>query len=297
MSQRDRIRALPSMAAAAALAAAAGIMLPAGPAAASALPDDPNARGFIGLCDSHNRNVTGGDVHDAPFVWKAVASKPPPTPYRGKGQNAVLNIYQPRPQVEAAEWSGDQLTAATFYATSAAPSTQATLKDIPLSVVIDEYPPLVNGLYELRMYFGNTRSGLYSATYPATFIQVRGSRWTVVRGGTVNCTASSGQSSEVLTGAVSPKQAYGSATPQPPRGHPSNTVSRAPAKSAGATSAPPSVAGAVGSARPAVSPVGDEAAPRSAAGSNDLAWWVAALAVASALGTGGAWWRTRRRSR
>jgi hypothetical protein len=295
MSQVRRFRSF-RLATASVVLAAAGLILPATPAAATTVPDDPNAHGFIGLCDAENRNVSGGDIHAAPFVWKAVASKPPPKMYRGTGQNAVLNIYQPRPDVEAAEWSGDQLTAATFYRTSAAPSTQSTLKDIPLAVVVNEFPPLVNGLYELRMYFGSTKSGLYSATYPATFIRVDGSKWQVVSGGTVNCGASSGQSAEVLTGAVSPKQAYGSATPQPPRGRPSNAPSHGSKGSTGNTAPGSSSASSSGAPSASTSPVGNEAvAPsNSADDSSSVAWLVAALAIAIAAVAGFAWSRTRR---
>lgn len=282
------------------LCVVAGLALPASPASARPVPPDPNAHGFIGLCDNHNRIVTSGSVHAAPFVWKAVATQPPPKLYRGRGANAVLNIYQPRPQVDAAEWSGDQLTSATFYKTQQAPSTQATLKDIPLSVVVNEFPPMVDGLYQLRMYFGNTRVGLYSATYPSTFIRVEGDRWTVVSGGTVNCAASSGESNEVLSGAVPPKVAYGSATPLPAHGQPANKPSKpsdARPKTVEPTGSQSPVANASSSVSrqpPSEQTVGEVGSSNN--NSSTAAWWVAGLAVAIAAVAGVAWWRSRRQN-
>jgi hypothetical protein len=270
------------------LAAASTLLLGVGPAAA--LPVDPNAKGFIGLCDSQNHNVSGGSLAAAPFVWKAVASEPPPKAYVGRGENAVLNIYQPRPGVDPADWSGDQFTGATFYSSPDAPAAQATLKDIPLSVIVNEFPPLVDGLYQLRLYFGRTNVGLYSATYPATTIRVQGNRWSVVNGGTVNCAASSGQSAEVLTGAVSREDAYGTATPQPARGRPSSAPTRAttiPAPGSGSGSG----AGRSGSAQPVAA-----THPRAAASSSGstVGWWILAAAV---LAAGGAAVVSRRRRR
>lgn len=275
------------------------------PAAATGVPPDPSAKGFIGLCDKNNHNVTHGNIDTAPFVWKAVASVPPPKQLRGRGQNAVLNIYQPRPETLAGDWSGDQLTAATFYSTARAPSTQSTLKDIPLKVIVNEYPPMVEGLYELRMYFAKSNYGLYSATYPATYIRVAGGNWSVVKGGTVNCAASSGQSAEVISGAVSPKTAYGTATPQAARGRPSGapTLASPVATSAGTTTQRGSQSSR-SQARGSQSPVSNESTVGSATqdvaasgggSSSALPWWITGLAAAAAAALGVAWWRTRRR--
>lgn len=296
-----------SAAGAGALAVLSIMTLDAGGAAAAggAIPD-PSAKGFIGLCDTHDHNVTGGSVRAKPFVWKAVASVPPPKALLGRGENAVLNIYQPRPGVAPGDWSGDQLTAATFYYTPRAPSTQATLKDSPLSLIVKEFPPLVDGLYELRMYFGKSNAGLYSATYPATFIRVTGDHWNVVSGGTVNCAASSGQSAEVLMGVVPGRKAYGTAPPRRPHGQPSSVPTHATGAASDAPKNPSPSARTSASARASQSPVGNESAvgaraPAGAGGHGDsgstnaIAWWVAALAVVVAAMAGGAWWRTRRR--
>lgn len=289
-----------------ALAALSIATVEAGPAAAGSRPiGDPDARGFIGLCDTHDHNVTGGRVGAKPFVWKAVGSVPPPRTFLGHGENAVLNIYQPRPGVPPGDWSGDQLTAATFYYTPRAPSTQATLKDSPLSLIVKEFPPLVDGLYELRMYFGKSNVGLYSAKYPATFIRVEGDRWSVVSGGTVNCAASSGQSAEVLMGVVPGRKAYGTAPPKRPSGHPSSVPTHATGSAIGARKRVSTVSTS-GSAQASQSPVGNDSTVGARAqpdardsgessSTNAIAWWVAALAIAAAATAGVAWWRTRRR--
>lgn len=169
----------------------------------SPLPADPKAHGYVGLCDEDGHNVTGGSINAKPFVWKAVASTPPPAAYQGRGQNAVLNVYQPRPQVPAGEWSGGSLTAATFYTTPRLPAVQATYQDLSLSQFTQNFPPMVDGLYVLRIYFGRANYGLYSATYPTTTIQVTGTTWHVVSGGTVDCGASKGESNEQVMGVVS----------------------------------------------------------------------------------------------
>jgi hypothetical protein len=184
----------------AALAVAA---VPAAPAsAASALPTDPAARGYIGLCDQAGHNVSGGSVDTTPFAWKAVASTKPPAAYQGNGENAALEIYQPRPGVPAAEWSGAQVTAASFYSTPAHPAVQATYADQSLRDFMHDYPPMVDGLFQLRMTYGKAGYGLYGEYYPATIIQVVGQRWHVVSGGTVDCAAAEGVSNEQRTGSL-----------------------------------------------------------------------------------------------
>jgi hypothetical protein len=218
-----------------------------------------------------------------------VASKPPPAQYLGQGQNAVLNIFQPRPGVPAADWSGDQLTGTTLFTTKSAPSVQATSKDIPLSVIVREYPPLVNGLYELRMYFGKINYGLYSATYPATFIRVSGSHWSVVSGATVNCAASSGQSTEVMSGAVPARVAYGAASPQPPVGRPSSAPLRSGASSHAQSPVADTSDGSTGTGN-------DSPAAAHGGSSNSVAWWIATAAIAVAAAAGLGWLRVRRRN-
>ena len=223
---------------AAALGASAlvGPVQPAGAVQTPTLPNDPRQKGFIGFCDRNNKNVSGGNLTDTPMVWKAVASTPPPSSVLGRGQNAILNIYQPRPNTTPDLWSGDQLTGASFYDQSAAPTVQATLKDLSLADIVAEYPPMVDGLYQLRMYFGKLNQQLYSSTYPATVIRVAGNKWSVVSGGEVNCAATSAQSLETLSGVVSLKDAYGSKPLPKASGTPSAKATVAPSGSSGGNS-------------------------------------------------------------
>jgi hypothetical protein len=255
-------------------------------AAAAGVPGDPNASGFIGLCDRDNRNVAGGSVHDTPFVWKAVSSALAPAYFRGKGQNAILDIYQPRPNVLAANWSGDQLTGASFYHQVSAPAAQATNKDLPLSVMIKEYPPLVDGLYQLRMYVGKAGQAIYTTTYPATWIRVQGDHWSVVKGGTVDCAAVTAQSLEVATGVLSVKEAYGSPLPAA-HGKPSarpTTAAAVPSKGSTASEAQSSSSVPVSANRPAATSAA--AAHTSAPSSSRTGLWIVAVLAAVAAAGG-----------
>lgn len=215
MNRSTRLLAsLATVTAALAVTVGAGLLgSPAEAAAASrALPADSAAQGYVGLCNEAGQNVTGGSVDTRPFIWKAVASTPPPSAYQGHGQNAVLGIFQPRKQTLPIEWGGTSLTAASYYRQRATPAAQATYTDQSLRSVITRYPPKVDGLYVLRMYFGRAGYGTYTASYPATTIQVTGSTWRVVAGGTVNCHHASAVSNEALTGVAGAK----STTPRKP---------------------------------------------------------------------------------
>jgi hypothetical protein len=181
--------------------AALSLLAPAAEAAGSNLPfTDPSAHGYIALCDLAGNNVTGGSVSSSPFVWKAVSSVSAPAGYAGKGQNAALTIYQPHKGVDPGEWNGDQLTAASFYQHNHPPAVAATYKDISLATIVREFPPTWDGLYQLRMIFARKGYGAYSQTYPATVIQVTGTTWHVVQGGTLPCTNARTTSSETFAG-------------------------------------------------------------------------------------------------
>ncbi len=279
--------------------------------ATAALPTDPAAHGYIGLCDEAGNNVTGGSIDSKPFVWKAVASQAPPAAYQGTGENAILNIYQPRPGVQPAEWSGNSLTAASFYKGKVA-TVQSTYADSSLKEFMQLFPPMMDGLYELRMYFGKASYGLYSATYPATTIRVSGDRWQLVSGGAVKCGSAKAVSNEQLTGVVSKKMT----TPRKPspaetvRGssssplHPASAPSTSGSASA-VTGGVPHTSGA-GSSTPGNPAAGDPAAGKSstpaaapAAASRDTPsgsssnWPWFGLAALVALGVAGVVMRKR----
>ncbi len=81
-------------------------------------------------------------AHDQrPFVWRAVSSTAAPAPYDKAGRTATLFAYQPRPQVDAAEWSGDLLTASARYTDVAHPMAAATALDEPLKDFRLNTPP------------------------------------------------------------------------------------------------------------------------------------------------------------
>ena len=224
----------------------------AGTAAArntSPLPTDPNAHGYIGLCDQAGHNVTGGSINTQPFIWKAVSSVQAPTAFQGYGENVDLVAYQPRPQVNPGEWSGQDLTAAAFYPVPSTPVAQATYMDEPLSAFIQAFPPMVDGLYVLRMHYGKLNYGLYNQTYPSTTIQVTGDRWSVVSGGIVDCSAK-GISYEKLTGVAKPNQYLPRAAPSgehlAPSGAATGPISASPSSVApNGTPLSPGSAGAI----------------------------------------------------
>ena len=167
----------------------------------SALPfNDPQAVGYIGFCDLAGNNVTSGSINTTPFVWKAVSSVQPPKAFQGVGENADLNIYQVRQDVDPGDWTGENLVPATDYAHPKQPAAAATYKDYPLTQVTLGLPPMWNGMYALRMQFGKTGYGIYSATYPQTVIQVSGQRWHVVSGGLVDCATAKAVPQEVVVG-------------------------------------------------------------------------------------------------
>lgn len=266
----------------AAMAALCASVLVAGPAAATAgLPNDPAASGYIGLCDEAGHNVTGGSIDTVPFVWKAVSSTAPPAQFQGPGENAVLNIYQPRPQVLPAEWSGHPLTAASYYSSKAHPAVQATYGDESLADFTSIYPPLVDGLYVLRMGYGKADYGLYDRTYPSTTIQVQGTRWKVVAGGTVDCSTAKAVSNEQLTGVVTKQQYTPHATPPP-----GQTIAGAAAGAA--PSAITQTPDPVGSSHAATTGVGGAPAGRTA--STGAAAAVGSGGTGGSGGSGGTGW-------
>lgn len=251
---------------------------PASGAGKPTVPTDASRHGYVGLCDEKGDNVSGGSVRSKPFVWRAVASSRPPAQYQGRGQNAVLAIYQVQSALPAVNWSGNALTAATFYRRAASPTAQATYADGSLAGFERAFPPAAGGLYELRMSFGKADYGLYATTYPATFIQVSGGRWHVVDGGTVRCSAAQGVSNEQLTKVVGTRQT----TPRtPPASVETVSAARPPAPYHQALVAAGSSAGT---------------SPVSSAGTATATWLSATVGALFVLLGGGALYRHRRRA-
>lgn len=156
--------------------------------AASSPFEDPQAKGYIGFCDQAGNPVTSGSIKSKPFVWLAVSSSSTPAGYTGHGQSATLMAYQPQEGVLAANWTGDQMTAASYYTNMDHPMVEAAGDNSSLADYLQDLPLKWEGLIEVRMYFGLPAVGVYTNTYPATFIQVSGDTWNVVHGGNVTCT-------------------------------------------------------------------------------------------------------------
>jgi hypothetical protein len=166
-------------------------------AAAFVLPfTDSNAQGYIGLCNARGQSITSGSTLTVPFAWKAISSAPVPQGY-AKGK-ATLYAYQPRPQLDPGEWSGEQLTGSSTFSNPSHPLVQATEDDYPLVAFVGAFPPMEEGLVELRIYFTGIDLPQYASTYPATVLQVTGTTWKVVSGGTVPCSSGTGVSGETV---------------------------------------------------------------------------------------------------
>lgn len=180
------------------VASAAVVLIPApGVAGATTVPfTDQNAHGYIGFCNASGQPITSGSLLDAPFVWTAASSTPAPSGYaQGK---ATLYVFQPRQNVPAAEWSGEQVSGSSSYTNPSHPMAQATSKDPPLISVDGAFPPKWDGLYQLRIYFTGANLLPYTSSYPASVIRVVGNKWSVVQGGTVACDSGKATSNEVV---------------------------------------------------------------------------------------------------
>jgi hypothetical protein len=245
------------------------VLAPAALAETSKLPyADANAVGYLGLCDKSGHSVDHGSIHDKPFVWRAVSSTPAPAPYNGRGRTATLLAFQPRVQTAPGQWSGDMLTASAKYTNAAHPMAQATAGDESLADFLDEYPTMLGGLLQLRVYLGVPDQPPYTLKYAATDIKVSGDTWTVVHGGNVSCTSGTAVSLEALL-------------PASPSASPS--VSPAPSTAAPAT---PSAASSVAapSSTPDAVAAGNTSGSAGDAGSSQLsAASVALVAVALVL--------------
>ncbi|MDE3205583.1 MAG: hypothetical protein KGQ66_15360 [Acidobacteriota bacterium] len=280
-----------------ALAGALSVAAPAPVWAASAVPfTDPSAQGLIGFCGRDNQPVTSGSLTDQPFVWKAVATVAAPPHY----SEAFLTLYQPIEHVDPSAWTGYQLTDTAVFKDPQHPAAQATNVDVPLIGADQSYPPYWNGLYQIRMFFAGPQMTPWTQTYPAAVIQVTGSKWTLVQGGTVDCAASQAISTVAKDLPQSVLQ-----TPQTvvvhsaPAGSPTTTASGPgqPKPVASATTTLPSSSGATSPTSAAKSAAGGATAAGAThpSGSGGNSGWVAVVASAVVvLGGGGTvWWRRR----
>ncbi len=167
-------------------------------AAPTAPYTDPDAVGYIGLCNQASQQITSGSVSAAPFVWRAVSSQPAPTPYNGPGGTAILDAYLPMQALAPGDWSGEQLTSSTRYSNPESPMAQATDRDVPLEEFLQDYPPQWDGFIQLRLFLGAQNQPADVQHYPALNLQISGDTWTTVGGGPVNCNAGNAESLETV---------------------------------------------------------------------------------------------------
>jgi hypothetical protein len=168
-------------------------------ASASSAPfTDPNAVGYIGLCNAAGQQITSGNVNTTPLASRAVSSEPAPAPYNNDYRTAILLAYQPQQGLSPGEWSGAELTASSRYTNPAHPMAEATGGDDSLEDFIGDFHPTWDGYVELRMYLGTYDAEVYSLQYPALDLQVTGDTWHAVGGGPVNCDAGSAESIETI---------------------------------------------------------------------------------------------------
>lgn len=149
---------------------------------------DPAAHGYIGLCNAAGRQITSGSLSDKPFVVRAVSSTPAPSGYTVRqGVKATLLAYQPIDGIDPGDWSGEALTGSAFFSNAAHPMTAGTVLDYSMGDFVGTYPVHWDRLVQLRIYYGQPDKPTYTTTYPAAVLQIDGSRWQVVQGGTVDC--------------------------------------------------------------------------------------------------------------
>jgi hypothetical protein len=161
---------------------------------------DAASTGTLTLCGADGKPVTSGSTTKAPFVERAVGATAATGALAGPGRAATLYAFQPRKGTDAQEWSGQILTAASDYTSTAHPMAQATDQDVPLRNFLTAFPPEWDGIVQLRLSLSSPQTGV-GATYDSVSIKVDGSSWKVVGPtGTASCTAGSATSHETTAG-------------------------------------------------------------------------------------------------
>lgn len=129
------------------------------------------------------------------------------------------------------------MTASANYSNPSVPMAQATSRDISLANFLTAYPARWNGFVQLRMYFGTINAPPLTAHYPSLDIQVTGSKWQAVGGGSVNCTAGTAESLETQllpsTTTTAPPAAAASTTSKPTKPTTSTSTKKATSAAAG----------------------------------------------------------------
>jgi hypothetical protein len=260
----------------------AAVAAPAAHAAGSGLPyTDPRAKGSITLCDSSGHPITSGNIHDRPTVAWVVSSTAAPAGYAVKNGKATLYAFQPRQQVNPAEWSGQQVSGSSLYTNPVHPMAEVTTGDKPVGDFVAAYPPKWDGLVELRLYLTAPNKLLYNVRYPTANLRVTGTTFVVVNPGNTSCTLGRALSNErvLLPASAFPKPSL--ASPRPSTGSGANPG--------------PTTATAAATASPAVSDIaaGQSSTDPSGGGSSPVLIGLLGVAVVGALAV--AWYVFRNR--
>lgn len=260
-------------------------------AAAASVPfTDKNVHGSLGFCDKTGHEIKSGPLNVAPFVWFAASNAAAPSQYANGGK-ATLYAFQPIKDEDPGLWSGRQLTGSSSFSNARVPMASGTVLDPALEDFVSAFPPKIDNLVQLRMYFNSAGAGLYRTTYPAAVLRVTATTWTLVQGGGVNCKAGTAVSSEL---AALPASAFAT----PPRATPpanAPIAARNPQSSTSVPGASSSGAATSGSATDSTTPAGNAAAHNSDTGGSNGAIAGTVVAVVVVAGAGAGWWFWRRR--
>lgn len=188
----------------AAAAAVVVVLVRRDPAPATAPYTDPAATGTIGLCSRSGHQVSSGSMTSHPVAWRALGTTPATGVYAAAGRSATLYAYQPRSGTDPAEWSGQQLTAAGYYAAAAHPTAAGTGKDTDLADFVTAYPAQDDGFVQLRLYLAAPDQAQQPLRYDTLDIHVTGSSWHAVGGVRVDCSAARSVSFETAVGTHTP---------------------------------------------------------------------------------------------
>lgn len=186
--RRPRLRVL--VVGAVVLAAGAGGVAAWRARSAESVPyADPASTGLLTLCSASGERITGGRV-DEPFA-AVVLGATPLQPARDGSSSAspvaTLFAYQPRPGVEAEEFSGTAISATYAYADPALPATLAGERTWSVRDFTTAFPADLEGYVQLRLLLGSPEAGTVTTSYDTADIRVDGDRWRVVRGGDAPC--------------------------------------------------------------------------------------------------------------
>jgi hypothetical protein len=147
---------------------------------------DPAAAGRLTICSAGGAEVTKGSL-DEPLGAFVVGGVAAVGGYADTGRQAALFAYQPRPGVDAAEWSGVVLNAPGTYPDPARPRAATGSDSITIGQFVKGYPALDKGWVQLRLVLSAPGQPEQSTSYAAGDLHVHGSTWTLADPGTGGC--------------------------------------------------------------------------------------------------------------